>query len=157
VFGKIDPEFIRSKPSASFAGKRMRRCGDRSGVRARVDLAAVDALALALGVVPCGCGRCAMSGADPAARRLPQLSLDPDANRVPGSIAPQPVGETPERHFGSLIVAGDSRWSGRDRSSISGLHANRSGLHRGQAPSKPGFARTSFGLRSSFPFSKVIL
>jgi hypothetical protein len=66
-----------------------------------------------------------MSGADPAARRLPGLQLDPGANGVLGSIASQPVGETPEHPLapGSLPII--RPWSGRDRSSISGLYPGR--------------------------------
>jgi hypothetical protein len=79
---------------------------------ARVDLVAVDAvnaLALVRGVVPCGCGLCAISGADPAARRVPWWSLDPSANRLPAFLPVTAKGETP---VGKL--APWSRADGRD-------------------------------------------
>jgi hypothetical protein len=49
-----------------------------------------------------------MSGADPAARRLPWWSLDPGANRVPAFLPVTAKGETPDCHSGSHMAVGDA-------------------------------------------------
>ena len=57
-------------------------------------------------------------------------------------------GETPDGPSGSQMAAGDSQWSGRDRSSIFGLYPGRFVLHHGHHLAKPESARMPFGLRS---------
>jgi hypothetical protein len=61
----------------------------------------------------------------------------------------------------TYVILGDYGRCGEvttvDQSSNFDLYASRFDLLRGQAPLKPEYARTPFELRSSFPFSKVIL
>ena len=68
--------------------------------------------------------------------------------------------DRPASFWGYVVTVdedGCGKWTSRDQSSISGLCPGRFELSRGHGPGKPGSARTSFGLRSSFPFAKVTL
>jgi hypothetical protein len=96
VFSKIDLAPSESKTKCQSARiERMRR--GRSWARMPVDVAATDAPDRAYRMHWCGAG--------PAANRLPWPPLDPGVNRAVGPVPQIRLGETPERHYGSRMIA----------------------------------------------------